>query len=118
MHDKELEIFLTNKRFRFSKSETLAAIANMKKSGMQSHLFDEVEEEDFILSVKYKTYKRSVRKIIFALLSILFGAFFIILRIDSFGFFLIIFGIFVFTSSLFGILSNRITETQKNYLKN
>lgn len=89
--DIDIENYLTNKRFQFSKTETEQAILKMKDSGMKSHLFDKIEEEDFILSLKYKTYKRNFRKIIFALISILLGVLLIIFKLDNISFFLIFF---------------------------
>ena len=115
--ENELDCFLSNERFKFSRRQTKEAIVTMKNKGLDSSLLEQILEEDFILEVKYNAYKRNLKKIIFALFSIIIGVCLIILKIESISFFLIVFGIMVFVSSIFGITTNRISKIQKQYLE-
>ena len=73
-------------------------------------------EEDSLMRIKYRTYKKCKKQIIIG--SILLGAGFFLDDILSISFVLIIMGIILTTSSFFGILSNRLTKTQIEALKN
>ena len=72
-------------------------------------------EEYSLMRIKYRTYKKCKKQIITGI--ILLGVGFFFEDILSISFFMIIMGVVLTTSSFFGILSNRLTKTQIDYLK-
>ena len=75
--------------------------------------FEKIQNEDILLKIKYKTYKKCVRKIIIGLIMTGIG----LISTLPFRYLIIVGGIILFISSFFGILSNRLNKEEKEYLK-
>jgi len=109
--------FLTSERFEFSKSQTNVAIKNLKESHFKdSNLIKNIEQEDALLKIKYRTYSKCKRNLIIAVA--LIGIGFILQSIIPITFYLTLFGLVLFTSSFFGLISNRLPKLKKEYFKN
>ena len=109
--------FLTTKRFEKGLSESKVVFNRLRlTTPSEINNIEKIEEEDIILLVKFKTFKKCTRQIIFILITsvicILIGAFQPLIQ------FLLVIGVFVLISSISGVITNRITVKQKEYLKN
>lgn len=107
---------LTNERFSYGYSEVKERLEKLAADGLiDEKQFEKIRNEDILLKIKYKTYKKCVRQIIIAL--VLIGIGFLLTSISPLRYLLIVGGLILFTSSFFGVLSNRLTKSQKTYLK-
>jgi len=107
---------LTNKRFGFGYSEVKTRLEQLKENGLiDDTQFEKIRNEDILLKIKFKTYKKCLRKIVIGL--ILTGIGITIMITSPLRYLIIVGGIILSISSFFGILSNRLTKNQKEYLK-
>ena len=107
---------LTNQRFEFGYSEVRKKLEQLKVDGLiDEKQFEKIQEEDILLKIKYKTYKKCVRQIIIGLT--LTGIGFTLMGGSSLRYLFIVGGLILSISSFFGILSNKLTKNQKEYLK-
>ncbi|WP_064967055.1 hypothetical protein [Tenacibaculum ovolyticum] len=107
---------LTNQRFKLGYSEVKKKLEHLKNNNLIDYKqIEKVLNEDLLLKIKYKTYKKCLRNITIGL--ILVGSGFWLMSNLSFRYLIIISGIILSVSSFFGILSNKLTIEQKEYLK-
>lgn len=105
---------LTNKRFEFGYSEVKKRLEQYRNNELiDDKQFEKILNEDILLKIKYKTYKKCVRNIIIGLILIGIG----LINTLSFRYLIIVGGIILTISSFFGILSNRLNKNEKEYLK-
>jgi len=116
MNSVNPEDYLSDKRFEKRYSETKIILEELKSQNLYDpQLIEKIKDEDILLKIKYKTYKKSIKRLIFAILIILTGIFLVDnpkIRVPLF-----FLGGFMFISHFFGIISNFITTDQKRYLK-
>lgn len=109
--------FLTEKRFDSTRSLTNKSIDELlKESQDKKRLIENIENEDIEISIKYRTYEKSKKKLIVSLVLIVLSLVFQS-KSPVFGFVLIM-GVIVAISSFFGILSNKLPVKIINYIKN
>ena len=105
---------LTSKRFEIGYSEVKKRLEEHRNNGLiEDKQFEKIQNEDILLKIKYKTYKKCLRKIIIGIILIGIG----LISTLSFRYLITVVGIILFISSFFGILSNRLTKDEKEYLK-
>ncbi len=113
--DESVSALLTNERYRLGYSQVKYRLEELNNKGLiDAQQFEKIRDEDILLKVKYKTYKKCLRNMIIGLL--LIGISLVsalpLLRI------LIIPAIILLWTSFFGILSNRLSKAQMEYMKN
>lgn len=111
----EISKLLTNERFILGHTEVKKRLEQLKADrSINEKQFEKIHNEDIFLKIKYKTYKKCFRLIIIGLIGIGFG----LTNSSSLSYLFFIGGIILSISSFFGIISNRLTKNQKEYLKN
>ncbi|MFT7898751.1 hypothetical protein VBY74_02090 [Tenacibaculum ascidiaceicola] len=114
--NKNISELLTNERFKFGYSEVKKELELLKSNDLiNNKQFEKIYNEDILLKIKYKTYKKALRNLIIGL--VLIGTGFVLMNTLSFRYLIIVGGIILSVSSFFGILSNKLTKSQKEYLK-
>jgi hypothetical protein len=107
---------LTYQRFEFGYSEVKRKLKQLKVDGLiDEKQFEKIQDEDILLKIKYKTYKKCIKQIIIGLM--LTGIGFGLLGDSSLRYLFIVGGLILSISSFFGISSNELTKSQKEYLK-
>ncbi|MEC3905742.1 hypothetical protein VOI54_01790 [Tamlana sp. 2201CG12-4] len=115
-NNESISKLLTNERFELGFSEVKKRLTELKEEGLLDKTqFEKIINEDILLKIKYKTYKKCIQKIIIGLTITAIG--FGLIREYSSRYLFISAGIILSISSLFGILSNRLTKIQVQYLK-
>ena len=108
---------LTNQRFEYGYSRVRKKLEQLNVDGLiDEKQFEKIQDEDILLKIRYKTYKKSVRQIIIGL--ILTGMGFTLMGGSSLRYLFIVGGLILSISAFFGILSNTLTKNQREYLKN
>lgn len=106
---------LLNDRFEIGYSQVKIILEKNKIDGLiDEKQFEKIHNEDVLLKIKYRTYKKCLQQIIVGLLLIVIG----LISTFSFRYLISVGGIILFISSFFGIMSNKLTKEQKEYLKN
>ncbi|KAF9657624.1 MULTISPECIES: hypothetical protein [Tenacibaculum] len=114
--NKNISELLTNERFKFRYSEVKKELEVLKSNDLiNNKQFEKIYNEDILLKIKYKTYKKALRNLIIGL--VLIGTGFVLMNTLPFRYLIIVGGIILSVSSFFGIQSNKLTKSQKEYLK-
>ncbi|MGB3145194.1 MAG: hypothetical protein WBB24_13905 [Maribacter sp.] len=107
---------LTNQRFEFKYSEVKTKLKQLMVDGLiDEKQFEKIQDEDILLKIKYKSYKKCIKQLIVGL--ILKGIGFGLLSDSSLRYLFIVGGLILSISSFFGISSNKLSKSQKDYLK-
>ncbi len=107
---------LTNQRFEFKYSEVKTKLKQLMVDGLiDEKQFEKIQDEDILLKIKYKSYKKCIKQLIVGL--ILTGIGFGLLSDSSLRYLFIVGGLILSISSFFGISSNKLSKSQKDYLK-
>ncbi len=110
------EKLLTSERFKLTHVEVKEKLIRLKSDNLISNdQFKKVMNEDLMLKIKHRTYKKCLKQFIFGLITIVIGI--LANNSSSFSYICIVGGIIISTSSFFGILSNRLTKNQIKYIK-
>lgn len=110
--------YLTDLRFLSTKTEANRYFAILReKPEVDKEELKKIIFEDETYLIKFETYKKNKKKIVFWIILSICGIILAYLDINS-GY--IIAGLFLFLTinSLFGIITNRLNEQQRNYLSN
>ena len=109
--------FLTVERFKYSRIETQAVIEKLKAANFADlALLDQIEKEDLFLKIRARSYRRCKVQFLVAIPIIFLGLVFK----DEFSVFYLTTAIatYFLISSLFGLLSNKISKLEKKYSTN
>ena len=113
-HTESITKLLTNQRFEYGYTELNEKLEQLKSDGMiDDKQFEKIKDEDILLKIKYRTYKKCIKQVIIGLLLIGTGC---VVGIPL-SYLFIVGGMILFISSFFGIISNRLTTNQIEYLK-
>ena len=109
--------FLTQNRFEKTRTETIEALKIIEDNNLsEKNIIEGINEEDILILIKMKTFKKNIRNFILAFVIIVISIF--LKFISPLFLFLIIIGTIVLISSLFGIIYNRISKNKKRYITN
>lgn len=112
------KIFLTHKRFLFNKSLADVQFQILKQDPQfDIEKLEQVLFEDEKLMIKYKKYLQLIKRLVLYLILFIISLVALFLQYKMAYFFIALFA-YLSISSFFGIITNRITKTQKNYLLN
>lgn len=104
---------LSEKRFELNQSDVHEKLAQLKDSGLiDDNQFDKIVEEDILLKIKYRAYKRCRIQVFVGIGLIGLGYMVHTGLIYLFA----VFGAILLLSSLFGMRSNRLSKIQIRYL--
>ena len=105
---------VSNQRFEFRFAEVKKKLEQLKVDGLiNEKQFAKIQDEDMLLKIKYRSFKKCIRQLIISLLLIGIG----FMMGMSLGYLLIVGGIIVSISSFFGITTNWLSKNQRAYLK-
>ena len=103
---ERVSVLATDKRFELIRSEVEKELLDIKDKGLiDAILFERIQNEDILLKIKYRSYKKCLRQIVIGF--VLVGVGFIVLNTSSVRYLCIAGGILLMISSFFGVLSNR-----------
>ena len=110
-----LNLYTTAERFKLTKSEVNNKLNILKEEQLiDNEAYENIKNEDTLLSIKRRTYQKCKKKIVIGIILIAVGLY---IKENSGNEFLLTISGFILTiSSFFGIISNRLTKSQVNYL--
>lgn len=112
----DLSDYLNEKRFQFTSSAVKQKLEELQKEGkIGEQQYKEIEKQDILLRIKYKSYKKCQSQLIWATTFLVIG--FWPLSSYPIAYIFIVVGFILALSALFGLKSNRISEEQKRYIK-
>lgn len=104
---------LSEKRFELDQSDVHEKLAELKDHGLiNENQFERVVEEDILLKIKHRTYKRCRIQVVIGIGLISIG----FLVHTGLVYLFAVFGGILLVSSLFGMKANKLSKVQINYL--
>lgn len=113
---ENVSVLVTHHRFVLGYSNVNKKREQLYVDGLlDEEQYKKVKEEDVMLKIKYKTYKKCVRQLLVGLFMTAIG--FTLLGATFLCYVFVAGGLILSMSSCYGLLFNRLTKIQKAYIK-
>lgn len=109
--------FLTTERLNYSRLQTQDVIKRLKETNFKDlELLHRIENEDVLMKVKLRTYKRCKIQLFVSLIVLIIGL--LLNSVNQLFFMIIIVSIYFFISSFLGMRTNKISKLEEQYSTN